>query len=68
MIYDKIKQLCKEKHLSVSAVERLAGLGNGTISKWNSVSPAVVNVLKVADVLDCTMDELLQSEESCAEQ
>lgn len=62
MIYDKVKRLCGEKHFTVSAVEKLAGLGNGTISKWNTVSPTAKSVSKVAGVLGCTVDELLREE------
>ena len=59
MIYDRIKDLCKAKGVSVNYVEKTAGLSNGIISKWNSCSPTVENVQAVAKVLECTVDELL---------
>lgn len=62
MIYDKIKELCKEKGVSVSSVERDAGLGNGAISKWNDVSPTVSNLQAVAKVLKVKVDTLLTEE------
>ena len=59
MIYDKVKEVCKKQGISVSAVEREAGLGTGTISKWNESSPTVDNLQAVAKVLKTTVDELL---------
>lgn len=59
MIYDRIKDLCKAKGVSINYVEKTAGLSNGIISKWNSCSPTVENVQAVAKVLGCTVDELL---------
>lgn len=59
MIYDRIKEICKQRGVSVTYVERTAGLSNGIISKWNSCSPTVENVQAVAKVLKCTVDELL---------
>ena len=60
MIYDKIKAICKEKEISVSAVEKEAGLSSGAISKWNTCSPTLENANAVAKVLECTVDDLLQ--------
>ena len=59
MIYDKIKEICKAQGISVTAVEKEAGLGNGTISKWNDVSPTVDNLKAVARVLKVKVDKLL---------
>ena len=63
MLYEKIKILCDKKGWSIGSVEREAGLGNGAISKWKNSIPSVTNLKKVADVLGCTVDELLQGEE-----
>ena len=60
MIYDKIKEICKAKGVSVAQVERDAGLSNGAISKWNDVSPTVANLRAVAKVLSCSVDNLLE--------
>lgn len=59
MIYDKIKELCKEKGISVASVEKKAGLSNGAISKWNNASPTVDNLNSVAKVLKVKVDKLL---------
>lgn len=62
MIYDKIKEICKQKGISVSSVEAEAGLGNGTITKWNNSSPTVENLKAVAVVLKVSVSKLLEEE------
>lgn len=52
LIYDKVKEICKEKNISISSVEKKAGLGNGAITKWNNSSPTVDKLKAVADVLE----------------
>ena len=59
MIYDKIKEICKSKGVSVASVEKEAGLSNGTISKWNSSSPTVEKLNAVAKILKVKVDKLL---------
>ena len=59
MIYDRIKEACKEKGISVSYVEKEAGLGNGSISKWNKSSPSVENLQAVARILKINIDKLI---------
>ena len=59
MIYDKIKEVCKSKGVSVTSVERKARLSNGAISKWNDVSPTVDKLNAVAKVLKVKIDTLL---------
>ncbi|HJI10412.1 MAG TPA: helix-turn-helix domain-containing protein [Phascolarctobacterium faecium] len=61
MIYECIKNLCKSKKISINQLEKDLGFGSGTIYKWQSVSPSVDNLKKVADFFGCTLDELLKS-------
>lgn len=58
-MYDTIKEICKEHHVSVSSLERKAGVGNGTITKWNENSPSLDNLQKVADALDIKVTTLI---------
>lgn len=51
MYYAVIKDICKEKNISVSEVEKRAKLGNGTITKWNKSVPNLKNLEAVANVL-----------------
>ena len=59
MLYDKIKEICKKNGVSVSAVEKEAGLSNGTIRKWNESSPTVDSLKAVANVLKIKVEKLI---------
>lgn len=62
MLYDVIKEICDEKHIRISALEREAGLGNGTISKWKTCKyPNLPAVYAIAKVLDVSVDDLCES-------
>lgn len=50
--------------MSVSAVEKALGFGNGIISKWNKQSPSCDNIIKLADYLNCSVEYLLTGKES----
>ena len=60
MIYDTIKALCKKRGLSVTSVEKEAGLSNGALSTWNDSSPTVDKLNAVAKVLNVKVDCLLR--------
>jgi transcriptional regulator with XRE-family HTH domain len=62
LIYDRIKEICKEKGVSVTFVERKAKLANGAICKWNSSVPRVDKLESVANALGVTIDEILRKE------
>ena len=64
MIFKNIEERSKAKGYSISYVERTAGLGNGTIGKWKTISPNVENLKAVAKVLECTVDDLLCEEKA----
>lgn len=58
-IYDIISALAKERKITIASIEREAGLANGSICKWNHVSPSVGNLKKVADALGVTVNDLI---------
>lgn len=62
MIFDNISRLCNEKGISIAKLEKESGLGNATIRGWTTSSPRIENLLKVADILGCSVDDLLVSE------
>lgn len=51
----------KEQRYSIAALERAAGISNGSIGKWRDgkCEPLLNNLRAVAQVLGCTVDELL---------
>ena len=58
-MYETIKQLCKEKNISVYELEKMAGLGNGTIRLWKDSSPRLENLERVADALGIKVTTLI---------
>lgn len=60
MILENIEALCKERGLTVSALERTLGFGTGTIGKWKLSSPSVAKAKAVADFFKVSIDDLLR--------
>lgn len=34
MIFEKVKKYCEDNKLSIAAFEKLCGIGNGTVARW----------------------------------
>lgn len=60
MIYENIRKLCSEAHVSISRLERETGLGNGTIFRWKTGDPTVSKLKLVADYFGVSVDSLLR--------
>ena len=64
MIYDNIRERAKERGLSINRLEEEANVSTGSICKWgNGISPTVKNIKKVADIVECTVEELITKKE-----
>lgn len=59
MLFDRVKELCKKRGISVSDLESNVGFGKNTIYKWKTQSPKVETLQKVADYFGVTTDYLL---------
>lgn len=59
MLLKKIQDLCAERGANLSKLERECGLANATIRRWDTSSPSVENLAKVADYFDVSVDFLL---------
>lgn len=59
-IYDNICHKSKKIGLSINSIEKEAGIAIGSMCKWNTVSPTARSLKKVADILKCTVDDLLK--------
>lgn len=55
----RIKQLADEKHVTIAEIERKTGISNGQIRRWDSSSPKIENIKKVADFFDVSTDYLI---------
>jgi len=62
MIYENVKAIADKKGISIYELEKKAKLGNGTIGKWNDVSPNVENLSKVAKVLNVSINTLIKEQ------
>lgn len=58
----KIKELCKEKKISLAELERRADLAPKTIFAWGETMPSVDKVYRVAKVLGTTVEEILKAD------
>lgn len=59
-LYENIKRLCREKHMTVFDLEAAAGLPYNTVTRWGKTSPGIDKVKAAADALEVTVDELLK--------
>ena len=60
MVFENVTALCKERGISVAALEKELGLGNATIRGWTKSDPGVSKLKKVADRFGVTVDFLLR--------
>ncbi len=58
MLYEKVKAAAKEKGISISQIERMCKLSQGSICKWNAVNPSFDRVVSVAECLEVPISEL----------
>ena len=49
---------------SLNELERRAGLGLNTVTRWPEKSPSIDKVFRVAKVLGCTVDDLVKDEDA----
>lgn len=58
-IYERIQEKATEKGISIKALEKEVGIGNGIIKKWNTSSPQCNKLLMVANYLHVSLDWLV---------
>lgn len=59
MVYENVKALCDKKGISITQLEKDAGLSNGSIGKWRNCVPKADSLQAVAKVLKVKMEKLL---------
>ena len=60
IIYENIKALCAEKGVSIAAIEKESGVGNGVVGKWRESAPTLSTLEKIAKALDVPVARLLE--------
>ena len=64
MLVQNIQARCKLAGISISALEKAVGLGNGVISRWDASSPRLENVQIVAKYFGVSVDDLTADHEN----
>lgn len=64
MVYDNLKEICKEKHITFQEIEISADLGAGCISRWKDgkVSPNIDTLKKVSSVIGVRIADLVRED------
>lgn len=62
-IVDRIRELCQKQDITLTELERNAGIGRSTIRNWATSSPNSDKLQKVADYFHVTTDYLLGRED-----
>jgi transcriptional regulator with XRE-family HTH domain len=58
-ITERVKKLCKEHDTSIPALEKNLGFSNGSIYKWDTNTPNIDRVQRVAGYFGVTIEFLL---------
>ena len=59
---ERIKEMASKQGLNIKNLEINAGFGNGTIRRWGNSPPSADKLLKIANMLNTTMDFLMTGE------
>lgn len=64
MFYDNVKRISEKRGISISALMTLAGLRPANATQWKKrgTTPSGETVKRLADVLNCTSEDLLAGE------
>ena len=60
LLYENVLRLATDRGMSISELEKKAGLSKASISKWKKSSPTADNLKAVAKVLKVKVDKLLE--------
>lgn len=60
MLFNKIRDLCKKKGLSINQLEEKAGLAKNSLYTWQRRDPSCERLYRVAKALGTTMDKLME--------
>lgn len=62
-LVERIKILASENGTNIRNLEQLAGIGNGTIRRWDDSPPSSDKLYKIANLLNTSMEYLIQGDE-----
>lgn len=59
-IYKNVQRLCKENNITISKLENELEFSRGSIYKWDSNTPSIAKVKKVAEFFGVLIEDLLK--------
>lgn len=62
-LLERIKELCLENSITLSSLEKTLKIGNGTLSRWDTSSPSIDKIQKVASHFNVSIDYLVGQED-----
>lgn len=65
-LFERIKTEAAKQNTNIASLERIAGLGNGTIRRWDNNVPAVDKLAKIANLLNISIDDLYYDSSTAA--
>lgn len=63
-LYDNVKTLARRRGMTIQELAEKAGLGRNSIYKWRTQSPKADTLVKVADALGVTPNDLTGEEKN----
>ena len=63
-VFDRVKNLCNEKGIKVSELERILGVGKNASYKWKEYNPASDTLFKISEYFGVSTDYILTGEEN----
>lgn len=67
MLLKQIEEWCDKNKVSISALEKICGLGNATIRGWGVSKPRIDTLQKVSKATGIPINQLLEEEEKDVE-
>ncbi len=64
MIVERIRKEAAAQNKTIARLEREAGLGNGTIRKWNDNIPSVEKLARIGGILGKSLDYLYYGDDN----
>lgn len=61
---ERISSLVKQKGLSLNAVEKTLGFGNGAIRRFDTNSPSIDKIISLSNFLNVSIDYLVNGDKS----
>lgn len=62
-IYERIKELCKKKGVTIKEMEIAVGIGEKNANKWKTRTPSAESLLKLSEYFGVSTDYILTGEE-----